>query len=142
MFLPYTREQLLNAFNKANKTNIRLQDVKFVNAGVWLQAGCNARVTVQALPTSENVSGTFEILYNRYEIADTLKGIRLAGKPGTYKTTHDVVKWLREQNGVDAWEDDFFLSNIAANATTVSLIPRVDSVSWLPPNPLVLTFDP
>ena len=142
MILKDVKESLLNAFNTETGLSLTVGDVNFQSPGVWLQAGCNAKVTVAAKATSNYVRGTVEILYNRYDVADALGNIRLMGDPGAYANTLDVLRYLREVNGVSAYDEDFYHEDIDPAATEVVLTPRIDALAWLPPLPVTLRFDP
>lgn len=142
MYLYDTKERLLNEFSQLHGIYpaIQVEDVTFTSPNVWLQNGCNARVTITAKPTSTKVKGSVVIYYNRFRVDDALCNIVLPGKPGDYSTTHDVVKMLREIYQIPAYEEDFFLVNILATATTITLTPRIDALGWLPPHPVNLVF--
>lgn len=144
MFIFDTKEQLLTDFNKLYQVNppIQLKDVQFVEAGVWLQNECNARVTITAAPTSDNFKGSSVVYYNRFRMDEELRDVRLPGTPGTYKNTYEVLTMLREVYGIPAYPEDFPNNAISATATTVSLTPRLTALAWQPPYAAVLQFDP
>uniref|UniRef100_A0AB39CCX6 Virion structural protein n=1 Tax=Pseudomonas phage RVTF4 TaxID=3236931 RepID=A0AB39CCX6_9VIRU len=142
MYIKDVKETLLNAFNKKTGLNLTVADVNFQSPGVWLQDGCNAKVTIAAKATSEYATGMCEILYNRYKVADALVDIRLDGNPGDYANTTDVLRYLREVNNVSAYDEDFYHVEISPTATSVVLTPRIDALVWLPPDPVTLIFDP
>lgn len=127
------KKRLLQAFNKRYNRNIQVEDVDFVGAAVWLEAGCNSKVTIKAKASSDLFTGQFEIMYNRYRLDESLNGLRLSGGPGTYKTTQDVLKFLREKCGVSAYDEDFGNVPISPTATSITLTPKTDATAWLPP---------
>lgn len=144
MFIYDPREKMLNEFSKLHGINppVQLSDVRFTQAGVWLQGACNARVTVTASTESDNFKGKVVMYYNRYRGDQELKDIRLGAQLGAYANTYEVLAMLRKVYGLPMLESDFFLTDISPTATSVSLVPRADAVVWLPPNPIVLQFDP
>lgn len=142
MYLKDTKESLLNAFNAVTGLNLTVDDVNFQSPGVWLQDGCNAKVTIAAKATSEYAKGTVEILYNRWPAQELIGNIRLVGNPGDYQTTQDVLRYLREVNQVPAYDEDFYHEPIDLTSRTITLTPRVDGLVFLPPEPVTLSFDP
>lgn len=142
MYLHDTKERLLTEFSALHGINpaIQLTDVDFINAGVWLQGQCNARVTIQAKTTSNRFKGSLPIFYNRYRIDEALKDVKLVGKPGDYANTTAVLKMLREVYGIVAYEEDFFFNTMSSGATSVTLTPRLNAIGWLPPYSVTLHF--
>lgn len=142
MYLRDTKERLLTEFSALHGIvpPIQVTDVDFVNAGVWLQNQCNARVTIQAKTTSTRIKGSIVINYNRYRVDDALKDVKLVGKPGDYADTTAVLKMLHDVYGIVAYPEDFFYSIINPAATAVTLTPRINALGWLPPYPVTLRF--
>ncbi|WDS62264.1 virion structural protein [Pseudomonas phage D6] len=135
------KEALLNRFNKATGQNVQLDDVNFINAGVWLQNACNAKVTIQAKTTSNDYGGTIDLLYNRYRIDEYIPDLVLGGKPGDFATNHEVLAYLRSVYQLPAYPEDFNLATISPTATSVTLTPRINAIAWLPPYPVTLRFE-
>jgi hypothetical protein len=140
MYVLDTKQTLLNKFNKATGKKVLLEDVDFVNAGVWLQNACNAKVTIRAKASSNDFTGEATLFYNRYRIDQFLPDVVLNGKPGDYATTEDVLRYLRVTYQIPAYDTDFYTGAIDPTATEVVLTPRIDSVAWLPPHPITLKF--
>jgi hypothetical protein len=142
MYLQDTKEKLLNEFSALHGIvpPIQVTDVDFVNAGVWLQNQCNARVTIQAKAGSNRIKGSLPIYYNRYRIDEALKDVKLIGKPGDYANTTAVLKMLSDVYDIVAYEEDFFFDTILPTATSVTLTPRINAIGWLPPHPVTLSF--
>lgn len=140
MFLFDTKSELLNEFNKVSGLKLQLKDVTFTNAGVWLQNACNAKVTISATASSNIATGSVDLFYNRWRIDEFLANVKLPGKPGTYATVKDVLKMLREFYQVAVYDEDFPLDPISPTATSVTITPRLTSVSWQPPYPVTLSF--
>jgi hypothetical protein len=142
MYLPDTKEKLLNEFSALHGIvpAIQIKDVDFVNAGVWLQNDCNARVTIQAKTTSTRIKGSQVVYYNRYRIDDALKDVKLVGKPGDYANTTEILEMLRSVYDIAVYDEDFFFGTILPAATSVTLTPRINAINWLPPYPVTLHF--
>jgi len=132
---------LLNRFNEATGLNVKLADVSFVNAGVWLQNQCNARVTMQAKTTSNDYGGSIDLLYNRYRLDQTIPNVVLGGPRSNFATIHDVVAYLHDVYQLPAYVEDFNNNAISPSATTVVLTPKIDALAWLPPSGVTLRFE-
>lgn len=141
MLLLDVKQSLLNKFNKVTGKNVQLADVNFVNAGVWLQNACNAKVTMQAKATSINFTGAVTLFYNRHRIDEFIPNVKLVGKPGTYRNTTDVLKMLRDVYQLSTYDEDFYQETISPTATSITITPRIDALAWLPPYPVTLGFE-
>jgi hypothetical protein len=142
MFLLDTKQTLLNLFNKATGLKVQLSDVDFVNAGVWLQNACNAKVTIRSKASSNDFTGEATLFYNRWRLDETITDGRLSGKPGDFATTEDVLKYFRDVYQLPVYDSDFYTGAIDPTAREIILTPRIDAVAWLPPHPVTVMFDP
>lgn len=143
MFISDPREKMLTEFNKLHQLEypLLMPDVRFSQAGVWLQGQCNARVTVTALTTSVNFTGAVVMHYNRYRGDLELRDINLGNDPTVFPDVYSVLAHLRTVYGLPMLDTDFTNFSIAPTAAEVSLTPKVDAQIWLPPYPIVLKFD-
>lgn len=140
MYIKDIKESLLNAFNAETGLSLKIDEVTFRNPRLWLQAGCNTKVTVSAKETSDYARGSVDILYNRYPVSDALKDILLDGEPGRYQTAIDVLRYLREVQNVSAYEEDFEAAIYGPADLEVVLTPTSDALVWLPPDPVTLRY--
>jgi hypothetical protein len=136
------KQKLLRAYSAANHLEkpVTVDDVDFINAGVWLQGACNAKVTIRAKGTSENFKGEDEIFYNRVRFDYIARALKLSQKKNAFKFTHEALPILRSTHGISVYETDFFNDPIAAGSTTFQLKPRIDSLVWMPPYAGVITY--
>lgn len=134
---------LLEAFNTANNIQppLRLADVDFTGAGVWLQGLCNARVTIVAKSTSDVLTGQRTLFYNRQRADYGLLGMSIPGKPGDYANSNAAVAALAKKYSASIYVEDFFNRTLTAANTTVLLTPRSDALVWQPALAISLPFD-
>lgn len=134
MYIFDTRERLLSSLSKLYDIvpPIQVKDVEFVGATVWLQGECNSRVTVRALPSSVDFTGSVSMNYNRWRVDEELRGLKIVAKPGDFTNTPQVLAVIRDTYGIPVYDTDFNNMSIGATDTGATLTPRPDALGWQP----------
>lgn len=140
MVITNVKQALLTKFNTDNKVKpaISLADVNWTTPEIWIQGQCNSRVNIVASANSENFGGVQTIYFNRRQIADDLKEVKIPGKSNDYTRLHEVLTVLREQLGVPVMNNEFL--DKAISGETVTLNTTTSCMAYLPAGVVTLEY--
>lgn len=140
MFPLDIKRTLLAAYSRANGFTraIRPEEVTFGLATLWLQGGCNTRITFTAVEDNGFFSGSQEIFYNRLRLDLYTQGLAVPGSRADYTTIHEVVDALVDQYGLPLTRTEII--NGTPDAESVTLQPVSNSLGWFNSYPATLPF--
>lgn len=134
------KQTLLDLINKDNKTDFKLEDLKFSPPRpVTPGEGDNRNTKVDCYGVeASGFAGKFPFTFERLSLVKLFTGrTPVAEVHGGFYTLEEVILSLGERFAITLYPEDFTSPDIDGLSPTVTIVPNADSYYWLP-TPLVV----